>query len=60
MSFLLMEQGCTNMFAMPTSVTAAPNITISQSATTICAGTPVTFTASNGSMYEFFVNGISV
>jgi len=52
--------GCTGTMAISTSVTAAPNITISQSATSICSGTPVTFNAFNGTTYEFFINGISV
>jgi gliding motility-associated-like protein len=42
------------------SIIAAPNILLTSSATTICAGEEVTFTASNASTYTFYLNGVIV
>jgi alpha-tubulin suppressor-like RCC1 family protein len=43
------------------NVLASPTTTLSSSDpdNSICAGTPVTFTASGGTTYQFFINGIA-
>lgn len=46
---------------MTYTVNSIPAVTLSPStSTTICEGSNVLFTASNATLYEFFVNGISV
>ena len=52
--------GCIDSMMMNIALTAAPSIAIAPNVTSICAGNPVTYTASGGSTYEFFVNGTSV
>ncbi|WP_430814850.1 gliding motility-associated C-terminal domain-containing protein [Carboxylicivirga sp. RSCT41] len=55
--------GCIDRHAgIPITVTALPipGLTSSDADNIICAGDEVTFTASGGAWYEFFVNGISV
>jgi hypothetical protein len=42
------------------SIIAAPNVLLTSSATTVCAGEEVTFTASNASTYTFYLNGVIV
>ncbi|MCT4586782.1 MAG: gliding motility-associated C-terminal domain-containing protein, partial [Carboxylicivirga sp.] len=55
--------GCTDTHVgIPITVTAlpVPGLTSSDPDNIICAGDAVTFTATGGAWYEFFVNGISV
>jgi len=53
--------GCTDTHAgINMTVNANPTAGLTADATTICVGESVTFTASGGTMYEFFINGNSI
>ncbi len=58
---LVIVSGCTDDISNIATITvnANPIAGLSADATTICEGDNVTFTASGGVMYEFFVNGAS-
>ena len=53
--------GATGSASVTVTVNVAPTVGLSSDATenTICAGEPITFTATGGDVYEFFVNGTS-
>ncbi len=51
---------CSSEEIFTVTVNALPATTLNASATTICSGDSVTFTAGGGNEYEFYVDGVSV
>jgi hypothetical protein len=49
--------GCTNSAVRPVTVNSTPTINISGASQTVCAGSPVTFTASGGTTYSWTSGG---
>ncbi|MBK7667272.1 MAG: PKD domain-containing protein [Sphingobacteriaceae bacterium] len=49
--------GCTNTSVRSVTVNASPTVNISSASQTVCAGSPVTFTASGGTTYSWTSGG---
>ncbi len=53
-------ENCSAIFSVSLSDPTAPVVSLQVSDTSICAGETVTLTASGATLYEFFLNGISL